>query len=158
MLFKKTVNCWFCNQYTRVPYLEANSWYCPSCEQYNGFSKDGDYNREISEQYENRRLSHRAESFQDLGNNSRNSSNNSSTFSGQNGLCESCNEMQRIKVERLAQFQPKFEWRFDKELKQFKYDLISINFSKLSNLTNFNNILGHNLKINTDCAIIARFT
>lgn len=120
MLFKTNVNCWFCNQDAKVPYLEANSWYCPSCEQYNGFSKDGDYNRVISEQFENSRLPNVAGSFRPSGHNSRNSSNNSSRFSGQNGLCESCNEMQRIKIERLAQFQPKFEWRFDTELKQFK--------------------------------------
>lgn len=36
--FPITVNCWFCNENTKVPYTQSNSWTCPSCEQYNGFT------------------------------------------------------------------------------------------------------------------------
>lgn len=36
--FPATVNCWFCNVNTKVPYVDANSWTCPACEQYNGFT------------------------------------------------------------------------------------------------------------------------
>lgn len=34
-----TVNCWFCNQDTIVPYGNRNCWDCPNCEQYNGFQE-----------------------------------------------------------------------------------------------------------------------
>lgn len=37
-----------------------------------------------------------------------------------NGFCNECNEAQRLKVEKLAQFEPKRESRFDEELKAFK--------------------------------------
>lgn len=36
-----TVNCWFCNQDTVVPYGNRNCWDCPNCEQYNGFEEVG---------------------------------------------------------------------------------------------------------------------
>nr|XP_042708836.1 transmembrane protein 201 isoform X4 [Chrysemys picta bellii] len=41
-----TVNCWFCNQDTVVPYGNRNCWDCPYCEQYNGF-QEGKYDEEI---------------------------------------------------------------------------------------------------------------
>ncbi|XP_053137064.1 transmembrane protein 201 isoform X2 [Hemicordylus capensis] len=46
-----TVNCWFCNQDTVVPYGNHNCWDCPNCEQYNGFQENGDYNKPIPAQY-----------------------------------------------------------------------------------------------------------
>lgn len=110
--FNVTVNCWFCNHNTKVPYLESNSWNCPSCEQYNGFAKDGDYNREIYEQLD---CSGNSERF-----------NVSQPATGllqqpsQNGFCEVCNEAQRLKVEKLAQFEPKNESHWDEELKVYK--------------------------------------
>ena len=33
------VNCWFCNENTKVWRQHLNWWLCPWCEQYNGFSK-----------------------------------------------------------------------------------------------------------------------
>lgn len=33
------VNCWFCNNNFTVKFPERNSWTCPKCEQYNGFTK-----------------------------------------------------------------------------------------------------------------------
>lgn len=36
--FPASVNCWFCNVNTKVPYEDSNSWTCPACEQYNGFT------------------------------------------------------------------------------------------------------------------------
>ena len=30
----------------QVKYSDQNSWYCPYCGQYNGFTADGDYNQE----------------------------------------------------------------------------------------------------------------
>lgn len=110
--FNITVNCWFCNQNTKVPYLEANSWTCPSCEQYNGFDKDGDYNREIYEQLDCSRNSERFNVSQP--------SAAALQHPSQNGFCEKCNEAQRLKVEKLAQFEPKNESHWDEELKVFK--------------------------------------
>lgn len=37
-----------------------------------------------------------------------------------NGFCDHCNEAQRLKVEKLAQFEPKNESRFNQELKLYK--------------------------------------
>lgn len=48
----KLVDCWFCGHELRVPRVEANSFRCPSCDQYNGFKSDGDYNVRIPEQYD----------------------------------------------------------------------------------------------------------
>ena len=33
------VNCWFCNNNSRVPYGNRNCFNCPHCEQYNGFDQ-----------------------------------------------------------------------------------------------------------------------
>ena len=31
----------------QVSYADRNCWTCPECEQYNGFTEDGDYNRDL---------------------------------------------------------------------------------------------------------------
>jgi len=117
------VNCWFCNDNTRVSYAERNSWTCPHCDQYNGFNKDGDYNRDLNSS----RGSHK--------NTSSGSGSGSATICANayytnelnapppaptNGLCDLCNEAQRLKVEKLAQFEPKHESRFEQELKIYQ--------------------------------------
>ncbi|XP_059223866.1 transmembrane protein 201 homolog [Stomoxys calcitrans] len=114
--FNITVNCWFCNHNTKVPYLEANSWVCPSCEQYNGFDKNGDYNREIYEQLDCSGISEKRFNI----------SQPPYMFppkASTNGFCEMCNESQRLKVEKLAQFEPKNESHFDEELKVYQAQL-----------------------------------
>ncbi|KAI9581904.1 uncharacterized protein LOC119637462 [Glossina fuscipes] len=113
--FHITVNCWFCNQNTKVPYLESNSWTCPSCEQYNGFNKDGDYNKEI---YEQLNCSQSTERFT-----ANQYSSHILSVNIHNGFCDNCNEAQRLKVEKLSQFQPKYEKYFDQELKVYKSHL-----------------------------------
>ncbi|XP_011202371.2 uncharacterized protein LOC105225550 [Bactrocera dorsalis] len=118
--FDVSVNCWFCNQYTRVPYLESNSWTCPHCEQYNGFTKDGDYNRDIFSQMD---CSNSSSGIARLNQSSEHDSSNSALCAPKNGFCNECNEAQRLKVEKLAQFEPKRESRFDEELKAFKVKL-----------------------------------
>lgn len=112
--FNITVNCWFCNHNTKVPYLEANSWVCPSCEQYNGFDKDGDYNREIYEQLDCSGISEKRFNV------SQPSSTAFPPKPSSNGFCDVCNEAQRLKVEKLAQFEPKNESHFDEELKVYQ--------------------------------------
>ncbi|VDK31374.1 unnamed protein product [Anisakis simplex] len=47
---KVTVNCWFCNENCKVPFKEQNGFVCPRCEQYNGFTEDGGYNKDLPEQ------------------------------------------------------------------------------------------------------------
>jgi ribosomal protein L37AE/L43A len=36
--FPARVNCWFCQKDLVVEYHERDSWECPHCEQYNGFT------------------------------------------------------------------------------------------------------------------------
>ena len=45
------VQCHFCSHCQTVKFSRRNSWDCQSCGQYNGFNKDGDYNKEIHGQY-----------------------------------------------------------------------------------------------------------
>nr|XP_016928389.1 uncharacterized protein LOC108008965 [Drosophila suzukii] len=117
------VNCWFCNGNARVPYADRNSWTCPKCEQYNGFTKDGDYNRDMPSQRDcslgsQKNSSHGSSSicansyYQDV--------LASNPPEPKNGLCDQCNEAQRLKVEKLSQFEPKNESRFDQELKVYR--------------------------------------
>lgn len=37
--FPAVVNCWFCNENTKISYDDLNQWTCSKCEQYNGFSE-----------------------------------------------------------------------------------------------------------------------
>ena len=45
------VTCWFCSHCQTVKFSQRNSWDCNACGQYNGFNKDGDYNKEIHGQH-----------------------------------------------------------------------------------------------------------
>ncbi|ALC49648.1 CG7744 [Drosophila busckii] len=108
------VNCWFCNKDTQVAYTERNSWTCSDCEQYNGFKKDGDYNRDICND------SSRSEQSTNY---AMQGTQAAPSMARNNGLCAQCNEAQRLKVEKLAQFEPRHESRFEQELKQYKKQL-----------------------------------
>lgn len=124
------VNCWFCNINSRVPYAERCSWTCRHCEQYNGFTKDGDYNRDILQRSHDSQQQSRNSSASGGGSSGggafcANSYYNNELHAGaatqaSNGFCDHCNEAQRLKVEKLAQFEPKNESRFEQELKQYK--------------------------------------
>lgn len=48
-MMKSKVTCHFCNKESSVFIVYKNSWTCQSCNQYNGFNKDGDYNKPIPE-------------------------------------------------------------------------------------------------------------
>ncbi|RZC39213.1 uncharacterized protein BDFB_005325, partial [Asbolus verrucosus] len=82
--FPISVNCWFCNTWTKVHYDDRDSFDCPNCLQYNGFTKDGDYNKIIPEQHD------------ELMNKSTRIKNNKTAAS--NGLCTLCNNNQRLKI------------------------------------------------------------
>ncbi|KAH8272736.1 hypothetical protein KR026_007450 [Drosophila bipectinata] len=121
------VNCWFCNGNTRVPYPERNSWNCPHCDQYNGFTKDGDYNRDMTSQ---RDCSHNSDKSHSQGSSSICANSYYADVlaanpapAQTNGLCDLCNEAQRLKVEKLSQFEPKNESRFEQELKVYREQL-----------------------------------
>lgn len=111
--FPIRVNCWFCNSNLRVPYNDWNSFTCPKCEQYNGFTDDGDYNKEISAQFS--------------------SKFNSNAFCQRttadarlppsNGFCEFCSRNQEIKVIQLANFRPRCESTYDQEIEEFRQKL-----------------------------------
>ncbi|KAH8300835.1 hypothetical protein KR018_012597, partial [Drosophila ironensis] len=123
--FGIAVNCWFCNENSRVPYLERNCWTCPHCEQYNGFTRDGDYNRDLPAQ---RDTSQHSEKSHPRGSPGTGTGYNyyyadAPVPSLANGLCDNCNESQRLKVEKLAQFEPLNESRFDQELKVYSKQL-----------------------------------
>ncbi|KAM8721343.1 hypothetical protein ACLKA7_007245 [Drosophila subpalustris] len=112
------VNCWFCNGNSRVSFAEQNSWICPQCDQYNGFKEDGDYNRDLNF----------SRGSQNNGNNCAPVCANayySNELNAQpprtsNGLCDQCNEAQRLKIEKLAQFEPTHESRYDEEINMYQ--------------------------------------
>ena len=63
----------------QVAYADKNSWTCPGCEQYNGFTDDGDYNRDpdfTSSSVAGVRFA---------------TNQSKSDLSAGNGLCEQCN-------------------------------------------------------------------
>lgn len=111
---KSKVHCWFCNKESFVFIIYKNSWTCKECNQYNGFNKDGDYNRNIPEmQKENQ------QTF---------CMNNppgtpKKHIESTNLLCKRCNASQEQKLKDLNNFEPKNEDRFDEELKLYKQKL-----------------------------------
>ncbi|XP_013194680.2 uncharacterized protein LOC106138168 [Amyelois transitella] len=100
------VNCWFCNGDFWVKFLIRNNWICPRCEQYNGFTKDGDYNKPIIPNNE-QALPPRV--FQ--------------KSPPRNGLCKMCNINQQLKVAQLASFVPMHEKKYDEEIEVYRAQL-----------------------------------
>lgn len=99
--FKYRVNCWFCNQNTWVKGKNRNSFRCPSCEQYNGFGPDGDYNRRITAQHIPKQKRYCLSIGPDV----------SLRAGFVNGLCEQCNHNQSVIIETLNKFEPLREVR-----------------------------------------------
>ncbi|XP_058062331.1 uncharacterized protein LOC131212471 [Anopheles bellator] len=124
--FPAKVNCWFCNRDTCVPYDESNSFVCPTCTQYNGFTADGDYNREIPEQYQAKL--NRDYCVTPLGNitdddkwgNAKGFAASSTQY---NGLCFGCNRNQELKMHQLASFVPEDESNYDFEVEEYRKQL-----------------------------------
>ncbi|XP_028163317.1 uncharacterized protein LOC114354917 [Ostrinia furnacalis] len=100
------VNCWFCNSnfWTKLP--NRNSWTCPKCDQYNGFTKDGDYNKPVIPTEQSLQT---PKVFQKT--------------PPKNGLCQMCNINQQLKVAQLANFVPMNERNFDEEIESYKVQL-----------------------------------
>ncbi|CAH8845517.1 unnamed protein product [Trichobilharzia szidati] len=104
------VQCWFCGFFTRVPWRKKNSFVCQQCGQYNGFTRDGDYNKIIPSQFQS-----------ELNPICRYQAN--STFkSHSNILCLDCANNQAIIVQKLSEYVPKYE-DSDEELKRYAHML-----------------------------------
>ncbi|CAK1581528.1 unnamed protein product [Parnassius mnemosyne] len=101
------VNCWFCNCNIWVKFPIRNCWICPKCEQYNGFTEDGDYNRVLNVTTE--QTCKIPKVFQ--------------KSSPKNGLCKMCNINQHLKVTQLANFVPMNEKKFDEEIESYRLQL-----------------------------------
>ncbi|XP_077007503.1 transmembrane protein 201 isoform X2 [Tamandua tetradactyla] len=113
-----TVNCWFCNQDTVVPYGNRNCWDCPHCEQYNGFQENGDYNKPIPAQYMEH-LNHVVRSLP----NPRTPPQPQQWVSSQVLLCRRCSHHQTTKIKQLAAFTPREEGRYDEEIEVYRHHL-----------------------------------
>ncbi|XP_029162508.1 uncharacterized protein LOC114934061 [Nylanderia fulva] len=105
------VNCWFCNESSKVWRQHLNWLLCPWCEQYNGFSKNGDYTYDIPEQYAASKVSPRY---------CRLEQRDSRNAISKGHLCADCNKRESLKLLELSNFEPKSERRYNAELKNFK--------------------------------------
>uniref|UniRef100_A0A224XHI5 Putative conserved plasma membrane protein n=1 Tax=Panstrongylus lignarius TaxID=156445 RepID=A0A224XHI5_9HEMI len=108
----KSVQCWFCHAKTKVEYRFANNWYCSNCNQYNGFTKDGGYNRIIDNHYEEK-LNFTITSV----------GRTKDAWKSTNRLCEKCNRNQELKVQQLASFVPLNEKNYDIEIEHYRVQL-----------------------------------
>ncbi|NXK90696.1 TM201 protein, partial [Formicarius rufipectus] len=113
-----TVNCWFCNQDTVVPYGNRNCWDCPNCEQYNGFQENGDYNKPIPAQYMEH-LNHVVSG----GTTFCDPTKPQQWVSSQILLCKKCNNHQTMKIKQLASFSPREEGKYDEEIEVYRHHL-----------------------------------
>ncbi|CAK9814469.1 Transmembrane protein 201 homolog [Anthophora plagiata] len=106
------VNCWFCNTNTKIWRQQLNWWMCPCCEQYNGFSKNGDYTYNIPEQYKipSNEIKKYCTTNQDT----------TPSKIANNGLCKQCNMNESIKISKLSDYIPESEKNYEYEIKKFK--------------------------------------
>ncbi|CAL7940629.1 unnamed protein product [Xylocopa violacea] len=109
------VNCWFCNKNTKIWWQQLNWWLCPYCEQYNGFSKNGDYTYNIPEQY--KAPSNDVKRYCTI--------DKDATIDklARNGLCKQCNKNESFKISKLANYIPENEKNYEYEIQQFKDSL-----------------------------------
>uniref|UniRef100_UPI00358FC039 transmembrane protein 201 n=1 Tax=Myxine glutinosa TaxID=7769 RepID=UPI00358FC039 len=117
------VECWFCGQCTHVPYGNRDCWDCPSCEQYNGFREDGDYNKPIPAQY-SELLNHPVVAGRwAVGEASKGTAQ---WLSSRHLLCRRCVNNQQLKIRNIARFQPRNEADFDAEAELYRHYLEQI--------------------------------
>ncbi|VDN51294.1 unnamed protein product [Dracunculus medinensis] len=112
--FKVEVNCWFCNRNFPVEYSIRKSFVCPFCDQYNGFTNSGDYDKIIREQryeYLNPPSSRKAEHLNRL---------KQKLEPTDNGICNRCNATQNLIQTEINSFEPKNENNYANELNEFK--------------------------------------
>ncbi|PIK58877.1 putative transmembrane protein [Apostichopus japonicus] len=87
--------CWFCSQKVFVNIFKRNSFTCPHCEQYNGFTEDGDYNKPIPAMYHSQ-LNQRRIHTEVVG--------HPPVY--HNFLCDDCQANQINKIQQLTAFVP----------------------------------------------------
>ncbi|KAF8565341.1 hypothetical protein P879_09212 [Paragonimus westermani] len=103
-----TIDCWFCSQPVTVPRGTENSFTCNFCDQYNGFTEDGGYNKLIASQF-------------DTAPPSRNFRSSYGNFTSDSDiLCTACSLKQSKIVKKLADFEPQCQENWDAELKEFR--------------------------------------
>jgi len=105
------VQCHFCSHCQTVKFSRRNSWDCQSCGQYNGFNKDGDYNKEIHGQHSDipvdTKTKYTAMRTPAVNKNE------------PTALCDTCNRNQEMKVHQLRQFSPSNRKNEDQELLEY---------------------------------------
>lgn len=110
--FSVKVNCHFCNTDTKVSYCNKDGWVCTHCEQYNGFNEDGDYNRDIPAQY--------CEALNTPQGFRPSKKTESPTLAIGNGLCQTCNLNQTLKLRALSDYTPINEDDYDHEIEEYR--------------------------------------
>lgn len=105
------VECWFCRKVIAVPAGNENCFDCPECDQYNGFTPDGDYNKPIPAQY--REDLNPPSSRASLHQRSRGQAPSTSP------LCHVCQTNHELKVQQLASFIPTHENNFEAEVEDY---------------------------------------
>lgn len=93
-----------------MPYQFRNSFICLSCGQYNGFTADGGYNREIPEQHYTKLNPITNCVF---------SEENVYALKKSNGLCFGCNRNQELKILQLASFVADDEDNYSYEVEEY---------------------------------------
>ncbi|XP_012222704.1 uncharacterized protein [Linepithema humile] len=105
------VNCWFCNENTKIHRQDLDWWLCSWCEQYNGFCKNGDYAYDIPEQYTTLHTSTKY---------CQSPRGNKEAYNiPKSNLCMGCNKRENLKLLELSNFEPKDENLYSTELKMF---------------------------------------
>ncbi|XP_046468653.1 uncharacterized protein [Neodiprion pinetum] len=107
------VNCWFCNNDSKICRQQRDWWLCPFCEQHNGFTENGDYNYDIPEQHKG--LTKNSVRYCELSTQKESSKKSS--------LCSRCNRNEEIKMLHLANFEPSSNKKYDHELAVLKHKL-----------------------------------
>ncbi|BFZ23400.1 hypothetical protein BsWGS_26439 [Bradybaena similaris] len=102
------LNCWFCNEDVEVEPERANSWRCLHCQQYNGFTEDGDYNQQLAAQFQVSELK------------TPTICSPSDFITGTSVLCESCAQNQVLKLRQIAAFVPFSEANYDEEVEVYR--------------------------------------
>ncbi|CAH8477321.1 unnamed protein product [Dicrocoelium dendriticum] len=131
-----SVDCWFCSNKNIVDKVYENSFVCSSCDQYNGFSDDGGYNRIIPGH------------FASAPAHCKRYSRPGSFVTQSDILCDTCSSKQSTIVRKLADFEPISDDRWDTELKAYT-DQLERNYPLCKNcfLASRNRIHEVNLKV-----------
>jgi len=106
-LYRKVkVQCWFCHITSQVDRSATNSWYCRSCEQYNGFTEDGDYNKHLPEQWDGT-YNHASKALR------------RAMIPRRTILCSICTHNQALKLQHISTFTPMSEATLEEDANRF---------------------------------------